>query len=53
MGEVKYEIEQHGDSFVLLKVVETNLGEVAKTFVRRGQTVGELAATIRRLQNES
>ena len=51
MGEVKYEIEQHGDSFVLFSLVQTNLGGVTKNYVRRAQTAGELAATIRRLQN--
>jgi hypothetical protein len=50
MDGVKYEIEQHGDSFVLFRVVQTNLGGVAKNFVRRAQTVGSLAETIRRLQ---
>lgn len=52
MDGVKYEIEQHGDSFVLFSLVQTNLGGVTKSYVRRAQTAGELAATIRRLQNE-
>lgn len=50
MGEVKYEIEQHGDSFVLFRLVQMPLGGAAKNFVRRAQTVGSLAETIRRLQ---
>jgi hypothetical protein len=50
MGEVKYEIEQHGDSFVLFRLVQMPLGGVAKNFVRRAQTAGALAETIRRLQ---
>ena len=53
MGEVRYEIEQHGDSFVLYSIVETpfsGLSGVAKNFVRRAQTAGALAETIRRLQ---
>jgi hypothetical protein len=50
MDEVTYEIEQHGDSFVLYSLVQTPLGGVAKNFVRRAQTAGELASTIRRLQ---
>ena len=48
--EVRYEIEQHGDSFVLFSLVQTNLGGVAKNYVRRAQTAGALAETIRRLQ---
>jgi ribosomal protein L34E len=51
MDGVKYEIEQHGDSFVLFSLVQTPLGRVVKKFVRKAQTAGELAATIRRLQN--
>ena len=51
--EVKYEIEQHGDSFVLFRLVQMPLGGVTKNYVRRAQTAGELAATIRRLQNAS
>jgi len=51
--KVTYEIEQHGDSFVLFSLVQTNLGGVTKNYVRRAQTAGELAATIRRLQNAS
>ena len=50
MDGIKYEIEQHGDSFVLFRLVQMPLGGVAKNFVRRAQTAGALAETIRRLQ---
>ena len=52
--EVTYEIEQHGDSFVLYSIIEKpfeGVSGVTKNYVRRAQTAGELAATIRRLQN--
>ena len=51
MDGVTYIIEQEGDSFVLYSLKETTFGGVAKNFVRKAQTAGELAATIRRLQD--
>lgn len=53
MDGVTYTIEQHGDSFELYSLAETAFGGVTKKFVRRAQSVGSLAETIRRLENEN